>query len=499
MSIRVNIANQVRQTTVLQWRPLLPLFEAVMNSFQAIKEASLPETVPGRVTVEVVRDPRQLDLDQLPITGFRIIDNGIGLDDTNYDSFNTAFSPHKLGRGGKGLGRFTWLKAFEFARVESTFRDDDGALLTRSFRFDEDYDMDDERGLPKPSTVSATGTTIELVELKAAYYEQCPRTTEALIQKLIEHFILVLLAKDCPTVAVVDLSTKHNLKEIFDRDYKATASHHQFEISANSFTLHGFRLPTSRATKHKLVYAADQRSVLSDRLSDHLPNLTSRLEDENGKPFFYLGIVQGKYLTEHVNTNRTDFDFGNPEDAELELPLTDHQLIPKADIRSKALEFVSDDLRDVIQTINSAKLDRIRRYVQEEAPQYRMLLKHSAEFLDKLTPSPQRAEMEAVLQFLRETELKKDSSRIIREAGKITDYEAYHRELTDFLGRYNELGVSALAQYVQHRRIILDFLERAIKLPEEKKNFSLEKVVHQLVFPISIRLRRSHRANKTSG
>jgi hypothetical protein len=94
MSIKVNIANQVRQTTVLAWRPLLPLFEAVMNSFQAIKEAKLPEKIPGRITIEVKREGKQLDFDVQPISGFRIIDNGIGLDDSNWDSFNTAFSAH---------------------------------------------------------------------------------------------------------------------------------------------------------------------------------------------------------------------------------------------------------------------------------------------------------------------------------------------------------------------------------------------------------------------
>ena len=56
--------------------------------------------------------------------------------------------------------------------------------------------------------------------------------------------------------------------------------------------------------KHKLVDAADQRSVLSDKLADLLPNLTSRLEDDNGKPFFYLGIIQSPYLfSERVKTN----------------------------------------------------------------------------------------------------------------------------------------------------------------------------------------------------
>src|SRR5260370_20448951 len=83
MSIRVDIANQVRQTTVLAWRPLLPLFEAVMNSFQAIKEANFPANIPGRITIEVKRGGGQLDLDVSPISGFRITDNGIGLDERN--------------------------------------------------------------------------------------------------------------------------------------------------------------------------------------------------------------------------------------------------------------------------------------------------------------------------------------------------------------------------------------------------------------------------------
>jgi hypothetical protein len=140
----------------------------------------------------------------------------------------------------------------------------------------------------------------------------------------------------------------------------------------------------------------------------------------------------------------------------------------------------------VIESINSAKLDAIRRYVRD-APQYRILLKNPERFIDKLTPTPQRQEIESVLHrelFLRETELKKESSRIIKEAGKISDYEQYQKQFTKFLDEYNELGVSALAQYVAHRRIILDFLERAINLPPDKKNFPLEKVVHHLVFPM---------------
>ena len=50
MSIKIDLGNQVRQTVLPQWKPLLPLFEAVMNSFQAIRDAKLPKGK-GHVTI----------------------------------------------------------------------------------------------------------------------------------------------------------------------------------------------------------------------------------------------------------------------------------------------------------------------------------------------------------------------------------------------------------------------------------------------------------------
>ena len=79
MPIKVDIANQVRQTTVLAWKPLLPLFEAIMNSIQAIKEAQTAKEFKGEITIEVVRDRDQKELTEDPVSGFRVTDNGIGL------------------------------------------------------------------------------------------------------------------------------------------------------------------------------------------------------------------------------------------------------------------------------------------------------------------------------------------------------------------------------------------------------------------------------------
>jgi hypothetical protein len=82
MSIKINLAHQVRQTSLPKWKPLLPLFEAVMNSFQAIKDAKLPANVQGQITIGVERERTLFGQDNLPVTGFSIRDNGVGLDDT---------------------------------------------------------------------------------------------------------------------------------------------------------------------------------------------------------------------------------------------------------------------------------------------------------------------------------------------------------------------------------------------------------------------------------
>jgi hypothetical protein len=140
-----NLRSQVRQTPLPKWKPLIPLFEAVMNSFQAIRDAKRKD---GFIKITIERDVILLEEEQGPIRSFSITDNGIGLNDENFDSFNTAFSDHKLARGGKGLGRLTWLKAFDKVEIDSTFKDPGEDAQRRRFTFDEDYELEKE-GLPE--------------------------------------------------------------------------------------------------------------------------------------------------------------------------------------------------------------------------------------------------------------------------------------------------------------------------------------------------------------
>jgi hypothetical protein len=147
----------------------MPMFEAVVNSLQAIEDCGKP---PKTISVEVMREPGNLTLDDGftpgPVTGFAVSDTGIGFTTENLDSFYTADSSRKAARGGKGLGRFVWLKAFSYAEIESHYQQDE-KMYERSFRFSIDA-PNAPNDPPRESKKTAPITTVRLVGMKCA----CP-------------------------------------------------------------------------------------------------------------------------------------------------------------------------------------------------------------------------------------------------------------------------------------------------------------------------------------
>jgi hypothetical protein len=352
--------------------------------------------------------------------------------------------------------------------------------------FDELYDADKAIGAPAPGR--ATGTTIYLVGFKEPYRSETAKATDQIVQRLVEHFLLLFFEAGCPQVTLHDQGMTHSLNSVFEKDYKTTATEHEFKIETVPFTMHGFRLTTPRVTKHKLVYAANRRGVVSENLDKFVPNLNRRLPDEHGNSFVYLGFVQSPFLSDHVNPARTDFDLEmiEDDDAEQGVFAFGHG-IRRSDIRDECIRCIQEDLTNIIKTINEEKQEKIREYVQTDAPQYKILLKHADKFIDRISPTASKPEIDAALHreiFQREVKMRQEGARIIKEAEKVDDYDEYQRKLADFMENYNELGASALAQYVGHRRIILDFLDRAITREPDAKKYPLESVVHQLVFPM---------------
>lgn len=83
---------------------LVPVWEAVYNALHAIQDRFDDEwATRGRIDISFL----ELDSNNPSV---EIRDNGIGLNRENFNSFKTYDSAHKELRGGKGLGRLSWLR-----------------------------------------------------------------------------------------------------------------------------------------------------------------------------------------------------------------------------------------------------------------------------------------------------------------------------------------------------------------------------------------------------
>ena len=135
--MKIDFKGRIANVTLPASKPLLPMFEAVINGIDAVEDAGAS---PGTVTVSVQRDNSQQvmtlegKMPSRPIQNFIIRDNGIGFTQQHFDSFETSDSTLKIDRGAKGIGRFLWLKVFGEVRVESIFVDD-GKCFKRTFCF----------------------------------------------------------------------------------------------------------------------------------------------------------------------------------------------------------------------------------------------------------------------------------------------------------------------------------------------------------------------------
>ena len=119
----------------------------------AIREAQQSR---GEIVVTIVRGPAQQrtgESEELgPVSGFTVQDNGVGFTLANLTSFETTDSGWKRTRGGKGIGRLLWLKAFSRAEVDSTYQEQ-SEWRRRQFTFSlpegitglQDSDASDER------------------------------------------------------------------------------------------------------------------------------------------------------------------------------------------------------------------------------------------------------------------------------------------------------------------------------------------------------------------
>ncbi len=131
VTLKTNLIGRLRNTKLPKTQPLLPLFEAIVNSIQSIDQRCQKDTSfqmeMSSIRIRILRED-SLDLEndgEPPIVGFEIVDNGCGFTEENFKSFLTLDSAYKEKMGCHGVGRLLWLKEFNSISVSSCFSDGD--------------------------------------------------------------------------------------------------------------------------------------------------------------------------------------------------------------------------------------------------------------------------------------------------------------------------------------------------------------------------------------
>jgi hypothetical protein len=479
--MQIDVAGRVKNTSLAASKPLLPLYEAVVNSIQAIEDVKERN---GRIDIVVLRDSSHLFSQQEPelgeIIGFEVTDNGVGFNEENYCAFATSDTTYKADRGGKGIGRFVWLVAFDRIEVESHF-EQDGKTCFRRFDFVPKEDGIRDMTIADSVQEKLT-TTVRLVGFCARYQQQCPKKLDTIATHLIEHCLEYFIRSDCPEITLRDSVAENVLKlnELFEHEMAGKSERNRIMVEDHPLDVLHVRLHSLYGKDHQLYFCADSRVVKSEKLFGRLPDLARHLRDQDGSDFIYAAYVDGKILDDTVNAERTDFSIIE-DDSEL---LT--KTMTWRAIRNAVFKTCQNFLKPYTDPIREQKKERLENFVSTDGPMYRPILKYIEDKLEFIDPEINNDALD--LRLYQEyhnlqVNLRVQGQQLLRKEVKDEEWEDFLHQLQSYFDKVSDINKSDLARYVCHRKAILEFFQKQLSLSDTGK-YRLEERIHQIIFPL---------------
>lgn len=476
--------GRLRNTNLPNSKGLMPVYEAVINSIEAIEERSQAQ---GKalsdysVRLDIVRTA-QLDLEpkrgprpEAEIEGFRISDDGVGFNAKNWDSFRTLDSLHKIEKGCRGIGRLMWLKAFDNVEVHSEY-EENGEVRRRDFVFDMTKEVLETAGGAEPT--DGLRTVVQLKGFKSRFASATHKTLEKIASGLLEHCLWYFIRSEgVPYIRVSDGEGTIDLFELFDAHMHSSSSNETIIIKERSFDITHVKVRVNRNKAHTLGYCASGRLVTEEVLTQKVPGLYKAITDDDGQ-FTYMAYLTGDYLDEHVNNERIRFNIHETTEG-----LFEGTELSFSDIRKAVLPRVSAYLKDSLVEVLAEGRERVENYVSTRAPKYGPLLEHIPE--ERLLVDPGMSEKDLDILLHRETfEVERD---ILQEGHELLSLSAgfddYGERLESYMKKVTDLKQSDLASYVAHRKVVIELLEFAIKTQTDGK-YVKEDVIHELIVPM---------------
>lgn len=485
-----NLGGRLRNTSLPKTSALLPLFEAVVNSIHATEEAEL-NMEDAHIRIEVMRKPKQesLGLENHEkgsgsiedIIGFKITDNGVGFNDNNMRSFRTLDTDYKAQKGGRGIGRLLWLKAFEKVFVKSIYSGEDHKEHYRAFEFNSSNGVSDEKDEDLVKSEDRT-TEVYLDGFISKYRNSAHKKVESIAAGVFEHCLWYFIRDGgAPNILVFDEDNSVNLDDVFENHMHTSADKDTIDIKGHEFQLTHVKLHSSFKRNHSISFCANNRLVLERNITGKVPGLYGHINDKDGD-FMYTCYISSSYLNETVRAERTGFDM--PDASVQSAELFEDSEVGEEDIIKEVNSKVSEYLKEYLTKNLERSEERIRDFVSKIAPRYRPILSRIPPDQRNVDPSSSNKDLDIFLHkhlsnF--ESELLNEGHDI-KAASPSDNFEDYESKLNEYLKKASEMKQSDLAGYVSHRRVIIDLFEKAIQRKEGK--YVREELIHKLIYPM---------------
>lgn len=481
LNMDTNLRGRLRNTNLPKSNALLPLFEAVVNSIHAIDERieklhdmTLEES---SIRVILLRDGQQSTSSVCgDLVGFQIEDNGIGFDENNYRSFATLDSDYKIEKGCRGVGRLLWLKEFRVVTVDSVYKENNNVKRI-CFTFNDQDGLCNQNFDIEPETIQKT--IIKLKTIKKEYYSSIPKKSSTIAKALLEHCLWYFLRDGgAPNIVIEDGSDCENVNCLYD-DYIYGASNvEEITIKNETFELTHIKLK-SASEKNKIYYSAANRIVCDESLVGKIPGLYGSLKDGDDE-FNYVCYVSSDFLTNNVNQERLAFTFPEEHSAN---DLFESEL-SMSDIRKAVTDCIKTYLRDYLQANIDAGKRRIVDFVNFRAPRYKSILSRLPEGERYVNPDMDDKNLELKLHrhlMDIESELIAEGHDLMQPTA-MDDVDSYTLKLENYLSKVTDVKKTDLANYVSHRKVVIDLLEKAIQIQDDG-HYVREEMIHKLVMP----------------
>lgn len=482
--LKTDLEGKINNLSPFKNEALFPVFEAIINSIHAIEERNSPER--GEITVRIIReksvqasfDENSSDKKEVSvIKNFEIEDNGIGFDKKNFDSFCTADSTYKISKGGKGVGRFYWLKAFEKVEIQSVYEEEKTKKerrikFTKKTGIDETFNEAIDSQTPQKTIVKLLGFNEEYRKQPSAY-----KTTLKIAQRILEHCLSYYIGGIAPSITVKDNQESFYLDDEFKK-IQPNITPENVEISGKNFRVSHIKLYQTYNKMHNIVFCADYRDVAAYPIQQYLG--TSAQFDDDDKKFIYVAYVSSPYLDSHVTSSRTGFDL--PDEGNL-TNFLEEDILSISTIKNGILEHSKVFLSEYLESLRARKLEFVSDFVATKNPTLRAVVKYCPEALDEIELNNSDEKIHEILFKYKgkaELTIRKDTERLLKSQAKsIEEVKEKYPGLVDKIEGFSK---DQLTGCVLYRKMIIDLLEKKLQLDGEGK-YHNESVIHDIIFP----------------